>query len=92
MTTTEPTLDTVDHEAEGDFHVYVLRGPNGTPHRIASCDDDSLAFALVTLHLEEQITDDMRVGILHRPDGAPVGAWLVNPWANGSPKPKKEDR
>ena len=53
------------------------------PYEVASCDGDSLPFALATLREEGQLTDDSRIGILYRPDAEGPGVWLINPWATG---------
>jgi len=58
-----------------DLAVYVLDN-EGDHHRIAECDDDSLAFCLRTLTDEGQITCASEVGIFT----LDTHAWLVNPW------------
>ena len=70
----------------GPFQVYRLM-PSGTaspqPHRVASCDGDSLADALLTLTEEGQL-DGFAVGIKYQPDPETPGRWLVNPWQGRS--------
>lgn len=78
-----------------DHHIYEMRHTYWAeanrvrdamlPHHVASCEGDSLAFALGTLVEEGQLTSDSQVGILYRPEDAegPGGVWLVNPWAVG---------
>lgn len=64
--------------AEGPFRVYVV-DESGAANHVASCDDDSLGFCLLTLYEEGQI-ENKRVGIMHRPNPGISGDWLVNPY------------
>lgn len=64
--------------SEGPFLIYTI-GKDGIPHHLASCDDDSLGFCLLTLYEEGQI-EDRPVGIMHRPNPGLSGDWLVNPY------------
>lgn len=65
---------------EGAFHIYLVR--KGSVFQVASCEDDSLGFTLVTLHEEGQIDDSVSVGILFRPHDDQTGRWLINPFAD----------
>lgn len=61
------------------YRIYVL--VNGLPHEVASCEGDSLAFALHTLNEEHQIEPWDTVGILYRHDEDSIGTWLINPYS-----------
>jgi len=71
----------------GPFQVYRLMptqdGGSPLPHRVASCDGDSLGDALLTLHAEGEF-DGFAVGIKYQPDPETPGTWLVNPWQAAS--------
>lgn len=97
-TLADTTRASLDHDAEGEYHVYELRtrkrrveakagiSPTVTellPHRVAQCYAESLADCLLTLHEEGQLTEDSVVGILYRPEGQTLGTWICNPWAKG---------
>lgn len=70
------------------YGIYLAPKPRPVPgHRVreeepellATCAQDGIGVALVTLAAEKQITSDDRVGVL---DGI-AGTWLVNPYARG---------
>lgn len=59
------------------FRIYTVN-EIGLPKCVATCDGDSLGFALLTLEEEGELEGE--VGILHRPNPGISGDWLINPY------------
>lgn len=61
------------------YRIYRLRS-GGRPECIATtATKEGVGTALVTLG-EEGEFEDATAGVMHRPDPALPGTWLVNPW------------
>lgn len=72
------------------YRIYRRRGR--TADLIATAPDmEAVGVAICTLAGEDEL-EDASLGILHRPDPAKRGSWLVNPWAPGKQIPRSRGR